>query len=309
MKKILTQHNSNSLRILFALLLCILCHTSIAHAQTVISATNGITVSAIVSNGVVVPPGGGGGSPSSSSVDTTIGTGVLFSGLSYPYAKIHLLQNGVLAYTATARGDATFSIPFPVSAAGMQLFSLSAEDTEARRSILVPVPIVIADSTVTTVNNIFFPPTLSLQNTTVGKGTALMLSGQSVPSATVSLYNDGTVVSSILADALGKFSTSLDTTDTILGSHTVQVKSKTLSGKESGLGALQSYIVSLFNPVVPIDTTKSADISGDGVINITDFSILAYWYGKSTPPTNVDLNGDGVVTLTDFSILAYQWND
>ncbi len=64
---------------------------------------------------------------------------------------------------------------------------------------------------------------------------------------------------------------------------------------------------------VPVEDLRG-DISdgggGDGVVNLVDFSILAFWYGKKLPEDMkkiVDLTGDGVVDLKDFSILASNW--
>lgn len=50
------------------------------------------------------------------------------------------------------------------------------------------------------------------------------------------------------------------------------------------------------------------DINKDGSINMTDFSILMY-YWHDTPPANpcADINKDGTVDLTDFSVLLYWW--
>jgi len=54
-----------------------------------------------------------------------------------------------------------------------------------------------------------------------------------------------------------------------------------------------------------------ADFNGDGAINITDVSILLYYFGKDVG-TNLasapyDLNKDGTVNITDVSILLYYW--
>ncbi len=48
-------------------------------------------------------------------------------------------------------------------------------------------------------------------------------------------------------------------------------------------------------------TPANADLNGDGVINLSDLSILLSNYHKSGP--NGDINSDGTVNLTDLSIL------
>ncbi len=47
-------------------------------------------------------------------------------------------------------------------------------------------------------------------------------------------------------------------------------------------------------------------------MNLVDFSIAAYWYGRPLDASFFDveklkLNGDGAVDLRDFSIMAYFW--
>jgi len=54
---------------------------------------------------------------------------------------------------------------------------------------------------------------------------------------------------------------------------------------------------------------KVADIDGDSVINGTDLSILASFWGSSNPSNAlVDLDTNGVVDGTDLSIFAANWN-
>src|SRR5439155_26640420 len=54
---------------------------------------------------------------------------------------------------------------------------------------------------------------------------------------------------------------------------------------------------------------RAADFNGDGVVNSSDLSIFAHWYGKTVPPApqNVDLNGDGVVNSSDLTLFAHAW--
>lgn len=58
----------------------------------------------------------------------------------------------------------------------------------------------------------------------------------------------------------------------------------------------------------PVNLAEKSDINDDGKINLTDFSVMAYWFKKADPPANVDINNDGKVNLTDLSILAFYWS-
>ena len=62
---------------------------------------------------------------------------------------------------------------------------------------------------------------------------------------------------------------------------------------------LQSY--SLIEPSsVSVKAEKTADLNGDGVVNILDLVILANAFGKDSP----DLNADGVVNILDLVVIS-----
>lgn len=64
-------------------------------------------------------------------------------------------------------------------------------------------------------------------------------------------------------------------------------------------------------PVTPpllSPTFQIADFNGDNRIDITDLSILLYYYNRCTPSVlRYDLNRDGCVDFADVSILMYYW--
>ena len=49
-----------------------------------------------------------------------------------------------------------------------------------------------------------------------------------------------------------------------------------------------------------METSPTADINGDGVVNIQDLVIVANALGEAEP----DLNGDGVVNIQDLVLVA-----
>jgi|GEM_PF-832745 len=62
------------------------------------------------------------------------------------------------------------------------------------------------------------------------------------------------------------------------------------------------------NNPVDMGSAKGGDADGNNLINITDFSILATSFGKSTGQVGfdarADFNNDGIVNISDFSMLA-----
>lgn len=70
---------------------------------------------------------------------------------------------------------------------------------------------------------------------------------------------------------------------------------------------------SIIPPITPTPSGAPSafsrvDINADAKVDLIDFSILAYWWGREVVVNApYDLNSDGRVTLADFSILAYYW--
>lgn len=60
-------------------------------------------------------------------------------------------------------------------------------------------------------------------------------------------------------------------------------------------------------PGAPTGCDLRGDINRDCKIDLTDFSILTYWWDRTGFPARADLNNDGKIDLTDFSILVYYW--
>ena len=55
-------------------------------------------------------------------------------------------------------------------------------------------------------------------------------------------------------------------------------------------------------------TTLTADFNSDSVVNVTDLSILATNWGRTTAThAQGDANSDGTINIYDLSILASQW--
>jgi len=80
------------------------------------------------------------------------------------------------------------------------------------------------------------------------------------------------------------------------------------NGEISSFSKSISFLVGVKNIMAELPKVAAkGDLNNDRRVNLVDFSIAAYWYKRSSPPTNVDLNSDGKVDLVDFSIMAYYW--
>ncbi|MDE0084832.1 MAG: dockerin type I domain-containing protein, partial [Candidatus Poribacteria bacterium] len=71
------------------------------------------------------------------------------------------------------------------------------------------------------------------------------------------------------------------------------------TGVESGVTSFKHTLPDLDGEMF-LKTEVTADVNGDGVVNIQDLVIVANAFGKAEP----DLNGDGVVNIQDLVIVA-----
>ncbi len=268
----------------------------------------------VVSGGSSSSGGGGSGGASSSPTSTTPTVdkkaGVKFLGKTFPGAKVALLKDGKSQgeFTADAKGD--FAISLTDLTSGNFNFVLYTQDLKGTKSKNFSRDVDAIKGKTLLVENIIFEPTIYLNKNEVRRGDGVTISGQAVYDDFVTAVIGGDIVSidlKITED--GSYFYNFDTTSLDLGKYDVYVMTK--DGLKS---SVVNFIVGEKNILaVPVEDLRG-DISdgggGDGVVNLVDFSILAFWYGKKLPEDMkkiVDLTGDGVVDLKDFSILASNW--
>lgn len=256
---------------------------------------------------VVVSSGGGGGGNFGS-----VGDSVIFKGIAYPGSTINLTQDGVVVATVPASPDATFQISIKGLSTGTYSFGIQGVDSDGRKSLLLTYAIYIASGVTTTVDGFFLPPTLSIDKSEVKRGDTITVVGRSVPQAKVNVvFNSETnLVKKTIANELGVFIYKLNTIELAFGNH--EVKAQASSATDStpfsqSLGFKVGNTNVAFKNQTGVGICSRYNVNCDTKINLVDFSIMVYWFHRSSPPKNVDLNGDGKVDLSDFSILAYNW--
>ncbi len=65
-----------------------------------------------------------------------------------------------------------------------------------------------------------------------------------------------------------------------------------------------------FRPnAAPVSACTGADFNGDGIVDITDFGTIIFFWQESNPSNScVDFNADGIVDLIDFGAFIFAWN-
>jgi hypothetical protein len=230
-------------------------------------------------------------------------TKVIIKGKAYPESKITLLEDGKVLATKKADTLADFEIEIADITAGIWTFGIWAEDKDGRKSITFSFTTSVTEGMTTTVSNIFVPPTIELSKVSFQKGETLNIFGQTAPESEVSISVESPeIVKKTIATEEGDWDYSFDASILDEGSYTARAKATSPEGLLSSYSkALDFYI----GKGVPGVICPNADLNGEGKVNLIDFSILLYWWGKDDPCS--DQNGNGRVDLPDFSIMMYHW--
>jgi hypothetical protein len=200
-----------------------------------------------------------------------------------------------------ADSNADFSFSTTEITPGTATFGFWSRDSEGTDSLTTSVVFDVVQSAVTTVANVFIPPTTRVSAVQVAPGELLTISGQSVPSAqiTANIYN-GPVTLASRTERSGVWAIQVDTASLSEGPHVVKAAFELSSTTKSGFGRSVSFVIGGESI-----TEKSPDLNGDGKVNLVDFSIfLLSW---NTDDDRPDFNSDGKVNLGDFSIMLFSW--
>jgi hypothetical protein len=255
--------------------------------------------------------GGGGGYVPPSSPNQSGGT-VTISGRAFPLSDVVVLQDGQIVASTIADPDANFDVSVSGLSTGNYIFSLYGQDSSGNRSNTFTFPKYVATSTTVTIGSVFISPTISVNKSEVKQGDVIQIFGQSTPSSTIDIQVHSAKELSLNteSDSNGVYLYNLNTAVLNMGQHLTE--SEAVIGNDiSSLSNAVSFQVGNENVSQSLNGCPpnylAADLNDDCRVNLVDFSIMAYWYGRSNPPAIVLLDHTKNVDLADFSILAYYW--
>jgi hypothetical protein len=282
---------------------------SVTYGALLHAATETLDITAVVPGPTPTGTAGGGGSGS------IINATVTLSGFAFPNAKLTLLKDGQVSTTLIANADGTFRILMNNLAFGNYQLSVYADDVLGNSSAPYTVNVAAFSSQPYQFDNIIIPPTITSSGLISEIGKPFYVSGYAPPGSTVTLEVPGVaVLASALADNGGFYR--------IEGVYSLQPGIAALRTKASYNGISSPYskpVQMLFyvagtvpglpgtTPPPPAQYGICVDYNRDRRVNLIDFSILLFWFGKSNPPATIDCNGDRAVDIKDFSILMYFW--
>lgn len=251
--------------------------------------------------------GGGGGAVAQLPSGPTI---VIIEGFTSPQGLVTILRDGQVVQVVAADTTGAFTVALTSGTAGTATFTIWSDDAQGVRSLVISVGLNILPGSTTTLSNVILSPTLSVPAPKITITDSVRVQGYAPASSTVALvFNSPDVTVSTTAGRDGRFSYALAAAKLGAGEHTVKAKAILGQGKESPYSASASFsIIGNAGQGRPAgETGRPADLNGDGLVNLTDFSIiLANWGPRPINPA-ADINGDKVVDLVDISIMLYYW--
>src|SRR5581483_11051118 len=175
---------------------------------------------------------------------------------------------------------------------------------------LYTFPVSLTAGATTNISGVFISPTIDVDKSTVKKGDTLVIFGQALPNAkvTIQVNSNQTLFLAATSSANGAYVYDFDTSPLDLGAHSTKAKVMNAS-LISNDSVARAFTVGTENIAAQPahGCPPKGDVNGDCRVNLVDFSILAYWYGRPHPPAKYLLDGSAAVDLRDFSIMAYYW--
>jgi hypothetical protein len=225
-------------------------------------------------------------------------TSVYISGKAYPGAEISVVekgfrQNNLIAQGAAVSENGDFILRNVGIIQGSYAYSLIIKDKDGRQTQTKVYNVdFISESAL--IKDVFAPPTTGLLRSLVTKGDFLKIIGYASPKNKVRARLENGISYETNADEGGRYELLINTAPLTFGKHSLRVKQKdSATGKESDDSPTLIFIVSA-------STVVEADLSGDGIIDIKDWSIfLARWKEKDK---SIDLNRDEKTDISDLSV-------
>ncbi|HEX7260168.1 MAG TPA: hypothetical protein VF272_04535 [Candidatus Saccharimonadia bacterium] len=226
--------------------------------------------------------------------------GIRFVGEASPSALVTFQRNGSVIGTQVAGSDSSFDMTFTTQPLGSATYSIYATDLSSRTTAEITTIATILPAFTTTLSGYLLPTTFSLALNPIKRPQTQVASGTARHNSTVTTLWSGT-----------KYSDSFTTQDATSASgnwngspsQTLHLGTYTTSAVVQAPGGA----LSPQSPDTSFQVVLSADLNNDTKINLTDFSILMFFYLQININKPADINDDTKTNLTDFSIMLFFW--
>jgi len=234
-------------------------------------------------------------------------TKVVVEGKSYPDADVHILVDGVVTGIVKTDSKADFYFETTEVPSGVASFGFWSEDKDGLKSTLLSLTFRVTLGAVTTITGVYLAPTIDVSSKSVRQGDNITIFGQTVPETEVLIHinSEEEIIEQTNSKDTGEWQLVFNTEPLEVDFHTAKALFQIETGGniiKSGFSKTVSFAISKRGGEA---VCSEADLNHDGRVNLTDFSILLFYWG--TDNECADQNQNGIVDLIDFSIMMYYW--
>lgn len=232
---------------------------------------------------------------------------VQFKGRASPGSPVTLTRDGSPIASLTTDAAAKFDTTLPDQPVGQHTFEIAATDAAGLPHTPMTFALNLTAGSTTVISGIFFGPTIHVDKDRVKLGENITFSGTTAPESTITLTVQSVPRTYVITvDPNGRWKQSVNTQDFGTGAHTASAMALAPDQTASDDSLPIGFFI---NPLAPCDGKPRSDLNCDGRVNLTDFSILLFFWLKRNPSNvRADINTDGQVTIVDFSIMLFQWS-
>ncbi len=233
---------------------------------------------------------------------------IIISGYTAPNTFVTFTEQGAVIGTDVAGDDGHFGIVFSGLQPGNHQISFFGTDSNRLVTSPVIIDVYAPAFQETTVANQILSPTIMINKTVFSHGENIIATGSAVPNGAITLFTEAPLRSyNATASADGTWTYTVDnTSEYVFGDYHIHA----LVQNDINLTSLTSPSIGF--TISSTGSTGSAcgdishgDLNCDGIVDLTDFSIIMYYWGTNNAAA--DINNDKLVDLTDFSIIMYYW--
>ncbi len=232
---------------------------------------------------------------------------VVLKGYSFPGASILIMKNAKSFADTKADSTGQFMIEINDLDPGITSFALVSKIAGLPDALPYSFTVTLVRGSIASVDNILLPPVVVINNSQFKKGQNIDFSGRAIPNSKVVIELTNLQKKEVVADKSGYWYYSIANNNFNFGNYNATAYSIDKNGGLSVKSSVVYFDVGRTTKTGAINRcANDVDISEDGKVDLVDFSILLYNFGKFVNK-KTDLNCDNKIDYADFSILLYYW--
>jgi len=234
---------------------------------------------------------------------------IIVSGHTAPQTQVYFTEGGPVMGTTFAGLDGYYSKLFSGLEPGTHYLGVHGLDVNSLNTSIINLSVYAPVYQTTNVYNLLLSPTLRINTTSILQGDRLIASGSAYPNTAITLFTDAPVRSyTATTSAAGNWTKTItNSEDYSVGDYRIYAIAQRSNGIQSLFSPSRIFTVvsSSSGGGAACGDISQGDLNCDEIVDLSDFSILMYYWG--TTNATADINGDGLVDLTDFSVMMYYW--